>query len=236
MQEQGWMTSKMEICKIQNIDIKNATQADEQTKLLVFGFISEIQRESALSSIPKEIIYLCILFLLQYDHFAEAGNGIVLSEDRMTMRKQGKDGWNNTTYCHRLISSTSNGIYKWKFKMTKISIICMGITSNMDCAGADFSVSDGYLYALSNGGATFDSKFPDGSDCVKNAAPAGYFSGAEVLWILDLKNQTISQQVSGLNEIPIIRWKNIKVDKDIKYKFAISVHCVGDTVTIIDSP
>ena len=216
-----------------------AKDADDQLTYLVFGFIKSIQNShDSLSIIPIDIFYLCIVFLFQPEYFNIMGDGIDVSEDRMTITKSKESigSWDNTSYGKISILSTSERIVTWKVKMNKCNPMntrCIGIVSTIDCQNTDWIYNDvGFYYGFSeNGVSVGNRKNTEDAAFLISCADTNYGPGDTVTIILNLKDATIS---FGSTSDPVIVWRNIKIDEKVSYSFAATIYQPEVSMTIID--
>ena len=114
------------------VNIANAKNVDHKLQCLVFGYMKSVQSSVR---IPIEIFYLCILFLFEFEYFEIAGDGVIISEDKMTVTKDesSHNTWQNTSYGKFIAPSISKSIVTWIIKIGNsghAGNICMGITSS----------------------------------------------------------------------------------------------------------
>lgn len=217
--------------------LKELQNADDELKDLVFGFVRESKVHHSLDDIPSDITYLCLLYLFEPEYFDEIGNQTIVSNNKMTITKDGDDHiWNNTTYCKQSISSMTNKIISWTSKMGSMDAMCIGITSTTDCKSSDFSYNssknpDSIYYAISHAGIGFFNKDNDNAT-FKGMHRISFETGDTVTFILNLFDKTVSLKVNGSDAV--ILWEDIKIGNDISYKFAVSLINSEDSVTLLD--
>jgi len=174
---------------------------DNWVKYLIFGYIKQIQNEQSLTNIPLLINYLCILYFYENEYFDKIGDGITVSDDKLTITqtKPFKNNWMNTTYCKNWIESASNKVIKWKFKMNKFSgtwshNVCIGITSTDQCQNSDFTESKiGTFYGFGD-----HIKLITNNDADYDYLSIGIFKeNDEVLFILNLIEKKIYRQINN---------------------------------------
>ena len=111
-----------------NIDLK---KIDEDTKLVVHGYVHDIQK-TIKSVIPADIIILCICFYHMGEYFLKAGWSYVISSDnrcitRITHQVDG-DG---SAIGNVVIPSKHHGVHMWNFKILSKKGECdIGLVSN----------------------------------------------------------------------------------------------------------
>ena len=94
------------------LNLKDVQMVDDQTKLLIYGFNRECQRNLFPQNIPYYNIppivnHICLLFYWQKDFFKYHGENIALSDDKMTAKVSTKrNGWvtvyGNNTFNNKL--------------------------------------------------------------------------------------------------------------------------------------
>ena len=214
-------------------DIANARNADESTKLLIFGYVRDINNKMKISNnIPDLICFIIILYCMDEEYFDKPGQHIQISEDKLSMIRSSGIGYNNTTYCKQWIPSVSNMIITWKFKVeTYTGTILLGIAGNIDEFQnddfTDYGNDTAPVYALSNNGVWESTK----SDTTKFKSWA-FSDNDEMTFILNLKDGNISFQVN--NDKKQMIWSNIKMGQEIKYKFAIVLFKEYTKISLID--
>ena len=221
--------------------IADAKKADEKTKFLVFGYIKLIQKKfesESISTIPTEIIYLCILFLFEVACFEIPGDEINISQDGLKITKDpsATSEWESTSYAQPEILSTSKKIITWKIKIGECESndnICIGIASTIDCQNKDYSYhTEGFYYTVSSGGVPF--KCAKDRTAVRNykyrCRDASYKSGDIVTMILNLQQATLSL---GSSEKPKVAFKNIKIDSNVSYRLAVILRYPLDSISIV---
>ena len=222
--------------------LSDAKEADDRLQKLVFCYIKSIQRANkSLPIVPTEIFYLCILFLFQRECFHIIPSDIFLSLDKLTITKNKTAGtnWLNTSYGKVVIASTSKSIAIWKIKIHKSERDCnkcIGITSSTKCVNKDFSYGqDGYFYVFSDNGCRFKSDIDEDASKEHNELfdfhSFKYKSDDTLIIKLDLKAATIS---FGADENLKIAWTNIKIDKNVSYRFGASLRFPRDSISILD--
>ena len=228
---------------INTVPIANAKHADDRLDCLVSGYIKSIQKaHKSLKTIPMDIYYVCILFLLQKEYFELIADQMNLSQDELTITKDASAiyNWKNTTYGKMVIPSISKQIVTWKIKMkpfTEERNRVIGIASSTDCIDKDYTYNKvGHYYGISDSGTRFWNHKLKEETSVETAAEYDTFeyhdrSGDTVTMILNLRDATI---LFGQSEHPKIAWTNIKIDKDVNYRLAVSLRCQLDSMTIVD--
>lgn len=87
---------------------------DEITKLIIFGYIRDSEKLLKSSQhklfhyIPPLITSICILYYNEPEQFEIAGDGIVISDDKTSIKKDEYWSWHNTSYGTLIIPSTNN--------------------------------------------------------------------------------------------------------------------------------
>lgn len=215
-------------------NIADAKNADDKVQCLVFGYIKSAQESLELAlTIPTEIFYLCILFLFDIECFEIPGDGISLSEDKMTITKNASsdNSWTNTSYGQFIAQSTSTKIVTWTIKIGDSGYfgnICIGIASSTDCQNQDFSEApEGIHYCISDSGSKFSSQHRGTWD-----DKLRFSSGSNIKIILNLKDKKLSFSINGKEDM--VGWEKIEVDQEISYRLAVSMRFGGDYITIID--
>ena len=85
---------------------------------------------------------------------------------------------------------------------------------------------------MSDSGCRFSCNIDDSSKETSNSVDDfEYRSGDRVTIILNLKDATIAV---GQKDDPFIAWTNIKIDKDVSYRFAASIRDQLDSISIVD--
>ena len=184
------------------------------------------------ANIPDLICLVILLFFMEREYFDKTGKDCKISDDKLSVWKS-KEGYNydNTTYCNQWIPSTSNMIYRWKFKINSIETqILIGITSNDDCQNEDFTLHNKEsTYALASTG---DWRIENGIVLEEDVEGMEFVVGNEVTFILNFIEKKILFQVNDEKEI--ILFKTVKANEDLKYKLAVCLLERTDKITLID--
>ena len=213
-------------------DIANARNADDSTKLLIFGYVRDNNIKMRISNnIPDLICFIIILYCMNEEYFDKPGQNIHISDDKLSITRISGTGYDNTTYCKQWIPSISKMIITWKFKVeTYTGTILLGITANFDTFQNDDFTDYGNdiapVYALSNNGV-WESTQSD-----KAFKSWAYSANDEITFILNLKDGNITFQVN--NDIKQIIWSDIKMSEEIKYKLAVVLFKMNTKLSLID--
>ena len=207
--------------------IADAKEVDEITKLIIFGFIRNMQELKVY--IPDLICFMIMIFYMEKEYFDKAGADYKISEDKLSMTRIKGEGWNNSAFFKNWIPSTSNVIIKWIFKATKTEgNVVMGITTDDSYLNKDFTnMSSAKIYAFSSHGWFNSDKMND----IK-IHDVWFKTGDTMMLILDLKQRDIFFQINDGDRKHL--WSNIQIGDEIKYKFAICLRVAGDIITLTD--
>ena len=139
-------------------DITNARNADDSIKLLVFGYSRSVNNMMKIcNNIPDLVCFIIILHCMNEEYFDKPGQNIEISDDKSSIRRVSRHGYDNTTYCKQWISSISNMIVTWNFKVERYTgTILLGIVANNDNHQNDEFTNharhNAQVYALSDNG------------------------------------------------------------------------------------
>lgn len=214
---------------------------------LICGFIKQLQSlSSSLSSlftnIPKQIFFICLAYF-ETDYFDVCGRKMEITNNHnsMTYTDNNYCEWNNC-YGNVIISSTSNGYYSWMFKIDfccSIPSMCIGIANIPSNLEKDRYLTKGFHYSFKNvygiksngerySGNSIEYQNKDGNNGFK------YKCNDKILMELDMKNQTlIYTQITENKDKKQDKFSNVKRDKDINYRVAITTYYPGDKVTLL---
>ena len=227
-------------------DLNKEKEANLYSKLLICGYVRELQHKYSLCNIPIIVSYLCLLhFYDKQDYFDKLGDGVKISSNNKITRIRANTffyaknwesrDWKNTTYCKNWINSMSKQIIKWTFTLNNKCDICIGITSIDDEYDDDFSESHRSIYySIAENGWRYDyaqfhrnghlERYP------KSIQDVEFKENDIISFILNLNTSQIFLQKNM--DQNILLFANIKTDKQIKYKFAVSLGKKGDSVTL----
>ena len=112
--------------------LKKLSKIDDKTKYGVYGWIRKAEQELQLRHIPLMISSICILYYHEDDMFDIVSKHIKLSNDRKVITKlSGMVGADNTNYGTIAVSSNTNNIHRWDFKIREMAgNMLIGITDS----------------------------------------------------------------------------------------------------------
>ena len=217
----------------ESFGISKAKYAAESYNLLVFGF-TRINMDNSDNFIPDLICFIILLYYMNDEYFDKPGKDIKISADKLSITRISGNSFQSTTFCKQWISSTSNSVSKWKFKIEKkTGFIAVGITQNDNCYDKYFvwfSVQKNIdVYAIDAWGEAIDN---DKGHEFERKDYLRFGVNDEIIYTLDIPSREIRFQVN--NEKENIIWSNITVGQDVKYKFAICLKTEGSKITLID--
>ena len=100
-------------------------QADDETKLSVFGYLRPIEKQLILNcwnGVPLALKYYCLSYYLLHDYFTDHGNNIRLSKSGKIAQGNTKRYRPNTVYGNEIIDLNGNNHrhkWKWKFRVSQ---------------------------------------------------------------------------------------------------------------------
>ena len=210
---------------------KLMNETDKRTEVTVCGYIRQMEAVLELSIVPPLVIHLCIMFYYIQEFFDRAPENLFeISDDKLAIINKSNfdswSGWDHTIYCHYLIDSMSDLLYKWTFKFTGESnetSYGFGIASSDNCVDIDFcSTMQQYIpnYAI------YDCK----GSVYKNGAHIKYseliFNDGDLVKVfLNLKERFFGTQVN--DEDMNIEIHDIKEAEDITYKLVLQMAAKG---------
>ena len=222
--------------------LKRLKSIKQDTKLTVFGYVRQNENKLSLfCNVPAMVSYLCLSYFFHGEYFEQAGDDIQISNDKMTITKiSNTNDWYNTSYGKKWIDSAIPQIVEWKFKINEmvdgysifLCLVSKDNRSNDDCNRKDDYPNYGFS---ANGRAAVNSQRAYKSTNWKiglSEKDYHYHEGDVISMILNTKSRVINFQKQGGEEVTVIG--NITINKDIKYKMAISIQCHLCSVSLID--
>ena len=216
-----------------SFELKTAKQADERSKLLVFGYIRNINDTQQISTNISDLIWIMILiYYMEHEYFDSFGDDLQLSNDKKMVTKIKRDNnWDNNCYGIIEIASTNNNcIYEWKFKIKLSSGDCghcvIGITAEEHTPNIDFEENDGCHYALSSTGFNYTQKYDWITQC------DDFSHNDHVTLQLNMAQKEI-RYLTDDEDLGII-YKNINHGDDVIYRLFVAINAIGDSIEITD--
>ena len=211
-------------------------------KFLVFGYIRKIEQQSNLATIPLLIFYNILGYFYLNEYFSKCGDEIEISDDRKTITKTkslGNGYWRNNSYGNLWFASNGNEIATWKFRINRIKIDSSGFNEiyfvfsskdhrlNEDANDTD----DIPNYGCSNCGELtshgqgignndhYDDSMHDKDDVISITLNT---KKGEILFDF-IENGDTAAKYTGIEQ-----------DANIKYKLAVSLSSVKNSITLVD--
>ena len=209
----------------------NLKAVDERTVLLIFGYISSIEKSFDLF-IHDVIKIVCLTYYGIKDYFFKYGDNIQVSKNSKAVRNN--TSIENTAYGSYIIgNNTINNkkfyIYKWKFEIKACYNIHIGI-DNADALWIDTVgryKAKSVHYALASWGClySFPVQFPN------NNRVESYKIGDIIVMTLNMKTESLKWYKSGQ---VIASIDNILMDNHTKYRMFVHLFG-GSTVKLLNS-
>ena len=216
--------------------LKKLKTLDHADKSLVFGYITHMEEESNISSIPLVIVYKILAYFYIYEYFSECGDDLQITDDKTTVTKAYKEHhrfnhrWWNNAYGHLWFNSNGNEIVKWKFEIKGNGIVMNGLRDKVFFVLTPYgnrlnddatNQSDAPNYGFSNeGGRIYYSR--DGN-C--DIGDAGY--GADIGDKITIQLNTITGngniRCKVNNDEYVTVYDEIEQNDNLKYKLAVSI-------------
>ena len=220
-----------------SFEISEAKKADTATKLLIFGYIRNVNVMHKISDIiPDLISFVILLYFMEKEYFDKTCRDCQISHDKLSVTRIRGHNFYSTTYGKQWINSLSNAVVTWKIKITnKIpsnSPMIIGVTSRDDRQNGDFSdasVKHQTMYAFASNGSWST------ANGYTNQIWREYMEFTQndiITFILDLKVRAILFKVN--EEEPNVIMKDIKTGENLQYKFAVVLHNKDDSIQLID--
>ena len=239
--------------------MKTAKQIPELEKYIVFGYIHCCEKEyiHSLPAIPSLIAYICLAFYYHKEYFINACEDIIISKDKRTITKiKNNKNVDNTSYLNQRITSNSNEIVKWIFKINHIAPmiryrvsrpnnhyrpprrVTFGLVSSQTMDIDTFISKPEFrpCYFIN----TTNSRVGGGTITILKEGSSHYNKRIEprVSWdkydwisiILNTRNGSLS--VAKNNESAIKVVEDMVQGDDIKYKMGVSLCNIDDSVTL----
>ena len=226
--------------------LKKVQKADDRDKLLIFGWIRDIESILKLVNIPMPITYLVLIYFTEGEYFAEA------RKDHFKITEEGLKITNikfcsiyeHSIYMYKWIKSNTNNIWQWRFEIDgedknvstsdePFASIYFGLVSKADKvipAPSDTAITAIPNYGISNRGHRYENCVGEYS---KIRDEKWHFNnGDTVKFILDLTCSTWSFQI---NDDPILEIFNTIIQSDdVRYKFALQLTVKGIYMRLVD--
>ena len=200
-------------------------QIKNDDKLIVFGYVKQLQKKLSLQNIPQVITYICLAYYhLEIDYFEKCrGLNIKISHDQHNAAKIGSG---HTVYhydiafCKLWIRTWIQQIMTWKLRIDRLrsSIIIRFVPSESELTGS---------YGIRSNGDTFTL-----GSCTRVNAPKSFHSGDISTLIMNTINRTISMKTNDSDTQTI--FEKIAIGNDIKYKLCVTFPNAGSAVTIVE--
>ena len=194
---------------------------DQSYKDTVNGYVRNMQQEFEI--IPSIIFHLILAFFCKPDeYFGKAGQNVILSNNNRTVERKGKYSWNNTTYGHQWISSTTDVIVKWEFEINYNNLINTGlafsIVSKDNRCNHCRQKEDVPWYEYNIAGTL--SRNDESQPAVN---PCRCAAGDRIVIILDLIKKSISiiDKPKDGKETTQLLFEEVEAREDINYKIAV---------------
>ena len=214
------------------LSFKEVNEMDEHDKLLVAGYIREWA--DLYDALVPDLVVYTVLSFYHYVLFEDCHECYRLSgQNNNVLTKIDDDrSWDTSAYAKDWISSTCNKIIKWKITIhqsTASAGLMIGVINNQHhhTVEKDIDATGSYLYCSS--GYVFQHGI---SLRLRNGFAMG--EGDAAIFALDLDSKQIRMSSVEDDEIweERILFEDIPIGVDIKYKLAIGMHCVDDSMTV----
>eukprot|EP01084_Bolivina_argentea_P104656 187398_1 len=210
---------------------------DTKTKNLVYGYIRKNEKllnglNIIYSNMPELVMYICLTYYYIGHYFEKLPTCLKahteLTNGQTTIWKIDLDKClNNAVYGNEWINSNAKTKYIWTIKANRSRSyggIGIGIVSNKHHQNIDFDWDDKFSYYCSNGGYL-------AINGIKTSENGAEYTTDDVFsFILDLNEKCIYYHVNG-NKKQIL-FQHVETGEDIKYRFALSLFYLHDSVTV----
>ena len=205
---------------------------DQRVKDLCYGYSKQMEKLFKLSSIPKEIVDIFLMYYYFPEFFDKARKDrFTISADKMTIENiEFSTDHEHTIFMKQWIDSLSNKLIKWRFRINKFrgNYMYFGLSSGYDqnSINRDFSVHQNPAYMWTNYAMAFfnnEQKWTTEYNCRWGA-------GSNVLLSLDLPKATLFCQVDDGDESVV--FEKIERRQDLKYILVLQMHY--QSVTLLD--
>ena len=239
--------------------IQDLKDAPINVQYCVFGYMRTYEKKLSLNVIPSRVIYLVLLFYYEREHFDKSPECIEISEDQRTITRTDKGDsyyWTNLTFLKKWIDSTSNQLIEWTFKVDKKDGndakdkkgICIGIYSDYNDKYLTMNPIDDAMnppfYVLWANNQPEKGKIGScawsrecGDRCNKTlTTPAATTSNYSHHDVIKFRYHTKESKVYfKINDgADGLLFDNIQKSEKIKYKMAIALAKIGDSISLID--
>ena len=214
----------------------------QDVQFTVWGYIRQTENELSLFCvIPPIISHLCLSYYHQPEYFEKTGKEIEISNDKMTVIKKVKGApfkeFKNTTYGATWINSTVHQIVEWKFKinvLTRSMYICLVSCDNRenDDCNERYYYEDFPNFGICSSGTMYLNYDRSSGGFKSETDSQCHFGKKDVIsMILNTKCRELS--LRKREQIFLVA-KEVTVDSKIKYKMAISLRDLSDSISLID--
>ena len=206
------------------LSFKELDRVEQRDKNLVFGYVRQIKNEQM---IPNLVLFTVLSFWYLAEYFAETGDDIQISDDKMKIAKIiGNGNWRNTTYGKLWFNSMEKMIHKWTFKVKMKSDVIFGFAAECIHHNEDYTACDTIInYGRAGAGGIWE----NGRWVVNAYNPIT--ANSTLIVILDLINAIVIHDIDGKMELI---HRDIVQNENIQYKLAISMLEKGAVITLID--
>ena len=216
--------------------LKLLSSIDKETKHSVNGWIREMERKLQLRNIPQMINAICVLYLRKDEWFHKKlkSKSVKLAlQDRCIIKT--KNGWDNNSYGGIQLQSVDDNdtkhIYRWDFKIKECDAaygIIIGISSTRVVTKDFADQNSAYHYVYWSDGLVYDN-----SNDAFREIDTQFGRNDKVSMCLDLQNESLYFMVND-RKIKDAAYKDVMIDKKIKYRMFVSLHTKGDSVEIVN--
>ena len=192
---------------------KHLNSIDDKTKLSVFGYILQLQKELLLDNIPPLISYLCLAYYHNGQYFETAGDGLKINEQYLIYEDHEEDNW-KTGYG---IECISQGRHEWKIKVLEFAFdIMIGVSSDTKhCDNSFIKKRNTHSYAYSAAGYK--------NDKVTDSYYGDKFVSDDIIGVhLDIEDGSVSFSKNGKNMG--VAFKDVPSDKTWRLAVGLSDH------------
>ena len=214
-------------------------QVEAKVRNLVYGYLREnelkIKNEHQYDTyytIPALVIRICLTYYFDpsiFDSTEDNPAFILTGKYLNTITKRGVTGWNCSIYGKDWIPSTSDRQISWIIDIDKYirhgGSIGFGVIKNQHSQSKIREFDYEHSYVIYTGGARFiDGKHSGIIDIV-------LYEKDRVNFTLDLKNRNITLDKND-GQMTSILVSKIPKSPETKYKFALTIHGHGNSVSI----
>ena len=210
-------------------------KVDRRTKYSVYGWIRNMEILLKDTTIPPEIIEICILYCRDEEVFNVISDvGIEISENKKIITKVGKDKYNdNNNYGIIEIESESACICQWDLRAIKISDgLAIGIASKQ-VPNEQIKDSEDCCYYLfyQEDDCSWTSFHSDSTD-YGHGDQKKWAEGDKISISVDFQKCRIQLLINDVDAKRAV--ESIQTSQQTKYQLFVSLHSIGDSIEILN--